>query len=95
MANLLIPDLAGGQHTISGQVFNDLDSSGAPGTKNPSLAGVTVYLDANGNGQLDPGEASTTTDASGDFQFVVAPGSYSVRVVPPAGSSRRRPIRPR
>ena len=85
VANLLIPDLAGGQHTISGTVFNDLDGKGSPGDMNPSLAGVTVYLDARNDGQLDPGDPSTTTDSSGNYQFVVAPGTYTVRAVPPSG----------
>lgn len=31
------------------------------------ISGATVFADANGNGQLDPGEPSTTTDANGYF----------------------------
>jgi VCBS repeat-containing protein len=31
------------------------------------ISGATVFADANGNGQLDPGEASTTTDSTGSF----------------------------
>jgi len=34
---------------------------------NGYLSGATVFADANGNGQLDPGEAATTTDANGNF----------------------------
>ncbi|MGE0575480.1 Calx-beta domain-containing protein, partial [Reyranella sp.] len=37
------------------------------------IAGATVFADGNGNGKLDPGEASTTTDENGNF-------------TPPAGS---------
>jgi hypothetical protein len=33
------------------------------------IAGATVFLDLNGNGILDAGEQSTTTDASGHFAF--------------------------
>ncbi|MDD2547704.1 MAG: SwmB domain-containing protein, partial [Burkholderiaceae bacterium] len=31
------------------------------------IAGATVFADANGNGQQDPGEVSATTDAKGNF----------------------------
>ena len=48
-----------------------------------------VYLDANNDGQLDDGELSTTTGASGryafyDFAGVTFPANYTVRVVVPA-----------
>ncbi|MET4733448.1 hypothetical protein ABIE64_002175 [Thalassospira sp. MBR-102] len=33
------------------------------------LQNATVFLDANGNGQLDNGEASTTTDANGKYSL--------------------------
>ena len=56
----------------------------------PGLAGVTVYLDYNGNGNLDVGEPSTVTrpddlstpdiDETGDFEFTgLFSGSYTVR----------------
>jgi hypothetical protein len=38
------------------------------------LSGATVFIDANGNGQLDAGEPSTTTDAQGNFTL---PGGTS------------------
>lgn len=42
-----------------------------------------VYLDTNNNGQIDPGEPWTTTDASGHFAFTDLPfGQYHVRVDP-------------
>ncbi|UPJ96392.1 HYR domain-containing protein [Bradyrhizobium sp. 172] len=36
---------------------------------NHYISGATVFADANGNGQLDPGEVSTTTDATGGFSL--------------------------
>ncbi|MBX2831789.1 MAG: hypothetical protein KTR23_11500, partial [Rhodospirillales bacterium] len=33
------------------------------------IKNATVFLDANGNGQLDAGEASTTTDANGNYSL--------------------------
>jgi hypothetical protein len=38
------------------------------------LSGATVFIDVNGNGQLDTGEPSTTTDAQGNFTL---PGGTS------------------
>jgi VCBS repeat-containing protein len=38
------------------------------------LSGTTVFIDANGNGQLDPGETSTTTDATGRFSPISGAG---------------------
>lgn len=81
----LVPALVGNHDTISGTVYNDLDGIGVLTNSDPPLAGVTVYLDANNNGTLDPGETRTTTDAEGDFSFTVTPGSYTVRAVAPPG----------
>jgi phospholipase C len=64
---------------ISGTVLNggELDT--------PGLPGQTVFLDLNQNGQLDPGEPSTTTDSSGSYTFTdLFPGTYLVETVPPA-----------
>jgi uncharacterized delta-60 repeat protein len=64
--------------TISGTVFDG--QTAAP------QAGVTVFLDTNGNGTLDAGETSTTTDGSGEYVFSdITAGTYSVAEVPPAG----------
>ncbi len=62
--------------SISGQVLD--------GTQ--PLAGVTVYLDLDRNEIPDPGEPSTTTDASGAYTFAdLASGTYAVTQVPPDG----------
>jgi hypothetical protein len=67
---------------------------GAPGGGSGEIAGV-VYLDANNNGRLDPGEAgapnvtvvldgrfSVQTDASGRFSFrLVATGHHVIKVI--------------
>ncbi len=43
---------------------------------------TTVYLDSNNNGQLDAGEATTTTAPSGMYTFnALAAGTYHVRQV--------------
>jgi RHS repeat-associated protein len=52
----------------------------------PGLPNWTVYLDLNGNGQPDPGEPTSVTDANGRYAFSnLAPGVYTVREVPQAG----------
>ena len=74
-------------NSISGLKFNDLNGNGVRDPGEPGLAGITVFLDSNGNGVLDPGELSTTTDANGNYTFTnLAPGTYRVREVEPAGS---------
>ncbi|MGO9113784.1 MAG: LamG-like jellyroll fold domain-containing protein [Thermoguttaceae bacterium] len=71
---------------ISGTLWNDLNDNGARDAGDPGLAGWTVYLDANGNGQLDPGEVSTTTAADGSYSFSNLPaGSYTVAEVTKPG----------
>ncbi|MGK7874205.1 MAG: SdrD B-like domain-containing protein, partial [Xenococcaceae cyanobacterium] len=52
----------------------------------PPLAGVTIYLDLNNNGQLDTDEPSQVTNSKGTFTFTdLVPGTYIVREVEPDG----------
>ena len=80
------------QFNISGTVFLDADASGTESAGDSGLPNWTVYLDANGNGQLDPNEVSTTTDANGNYSFPnLGPGVYKVRTVVQAGFSQTTP----
>ncbi len=75
--------------------------TGVPGDIEPGLAGVTVYLDLNNNGALDPGEPSTITardnlgtpeDETGNFEFTgLQAGQYVVRQVVGANWSQTTP----
>jgi len=79
--------------------------SGAGATQEfiePGLAGVTIYIDLNNNGQFDPGEPSTLTredDPStpdvnelGTYRFTqLAPGTYVIREVVPDGFRQTLP----
>ncbi len=84
--------------TIEGSLFHDVNHDGVyepndPGTPEPGLAGITVWIDADGDGTLDwadgnsngvwdegEGEQWTVTDANGDYKlFVTEVGSYLVR----------------
>jgi len=71
---------------VSGVVFADADKDNALDAGEASQSGVQVYLDANGNGDLDQGEQTTMTDAEGRFAFHgMGPGSATLRAVAPAG----------
>ena len=77
--------------TKSGFKYNDLNGSrtwdagqsGQPGE--PRLAGWTIFIDANGNNQLDTGEVSTTTAADGTYSFSLRPGAYTFQEVNQVG----------
>ncbi len=71
--------------SLSGTVFNDVNRDSARNAGEPGLAGVTVFVDANGNGVFDPGETFTTTAADGSFTLPVAAGTNHISIVPPTG----------
>ncbi|MEY4413094.1 MAG: hypothetical protein RIQ53_387, partial [Pseudomonadota bacterium] len=66
---------------IGDRVFEDLDGDGIQDAGEAGLGGVTVSL-RNSSGIV---VATTTTDASGNYGFDVAAGTYSVQVTAPAG----------
>jgi hypothetical protein len=78
--------------SIAGTVFNDANINGSMNAGEAPLAGVKMYLDKNGNGQLDGGEPYVLTNALGQYKFSnLAPGSYHVRQVHPAGYRTYQP----
>ena len=77
---------AGGTGSISGTLFNDSDSDGYFDSNESNTGARTVFLDTNGNGQLDAGEKSMTSASNGTFKFTnLAAGKYNVTRVFPAG----------
>ncbi len=81
--------------SISGAVFSDSNKDGVRATGERGLAGITVYLDLNDNGLLDPTEPQVATsedlfytpdvDEAGTYSFThLAKGTYTVREVIPA-----------
>ncbi|MEM9117856.1 MAG: DVUA0089 family protein [Cyanobacteria bacterium P01_F01_bin.56] len=69
--------------TILGTKWHDLNGDGVRQVIEPTLAGWTIYLDQNQNGQLDAGETSTITGANGEYRFTNLPsGTYTVAEVP-------------
>lgn len=72
--------------TIEGVKWEDLDGDAVRDPSESTLSGVTVYLDLNDDGSVDPGEPSVTTDAHGAYQFTdLLPGVWVVREVVPDG----------
>ena len=50
------------------------------------MADVTIFIDADKDGNLDDDERSTITDADGNYSFFGVPlGSYQIDEVVPAG----------
>ncbi len=77
---------------IQGTKYEDLDGDGTRDPGEPGLAGVTIYLDTNGNKTLDVGELTTTTDADGNYAFTDLPaGTYFVREVVPENYVQTQP----
>jgi len=70
-----VPDPA----AITGTKYNDLDRDGVFDVGEPGLAGWTIFLDTNGNGVADAGEATATTDVNGNYSFAgLRFGTYTV-----------------
>ncbi|MEZ5327484.1 MAG: SdrD B-like domain-containing protein [Verrucomicrobiales bacterium] len=75
--------------SIAGTVYED-GGNGAFGADDAPLAGVTVELweDTDGNGTPDVLVASTTTDGNGDYSFGgLLPAAYIVVETDPAGAT--------
>jgi hypothetical protein len=75
---------------ISGTVFNDLNGSGVILPSNPGLPGFTVDVLDSSNNLI----ATTTTDTSGSYGFVLDPGTYTVQEVLQAGWIQTFPAPP-
>jgi hypothetical protein len=74
--------------TIGGNVFNDVNGNGIRNVDDIAGRGnVTVFIDADGDGRLDSGEQTTTTDGGGNYTFrLISPGEYELGVVLGSGS---------
>ncbi len=79
--------------TITGTVFNDLNANGLKDGGESGQIGWTVYLDADGNGQLGTSEASATTAGDGSYSFDgLDPGTYTVAEVQQMGWQQSSPV---
>ncbi|HKM53713.1 MAG TPA: SdrD B-like domain-containing protein, partial [Isosphaeraceae bacterium] len=86
-----IPSLNVGEFqpiTVSGEVFDDLNDSGAFNTNDPGVSGWTVNL-RNASNQV---VQTTTTDPNGNYSFTgVGPGRYTIAEVLQAGYQQTDP----
>ncbi len=74
--------------SISGSVYNDINTNQVKDGTDTGLSGFTVFLDANDNGQLDSGEATALSGANGAYVFSGIPFAiYNIRVVAQPGWS--------
>ncbi|MEG4345614.1 SdrD B-like domain-containing protein [Microcoleus sp. A003_D6] len=72
--------------SISGLKYNDLNANSVRDATDPPLANWQIYIDLNGNNNLDPGEPNTITNPEGNYTFAnVSPGRYLVREVQQPG----------
>ncbi|GGA27990.1 SdrD B-like domain-containing protein [Okeania sp. KiyG1] len=83
----------GGSGNIVGVTFNDTDGDGIFDTSESVIGNVTVYLDQNNNGILDPNELSNISRPDGVYNFLgLVDGQYSVRQIPPSGTVSTTPL---
>lgn len=76
---------------IAGTVFRDLNSSGGLDPGEPGLAGWTVDIDAWNGSTFINNKFTTTTNSAGNYQMVLTPGTYRVRITLKSGFSRTLP----
>ena len=87
------PNLAPLTGRIEGRLFVDRNANIAHDAGDVWAAGITTFLDINGDGLPGTGERSVRTDADGYYRFDrLAPGTYPVRFALPAGFSFGIPV---
>ncbi|MDB5289856.1 MAG: Flagellar hook-length control protein FliK [Phycisphaerales bacterium] len=78
--------------SVSGSVIGFAERGHSGRYFSQGLPGVIVFADTNGNGLLDPGEISTTTDASGHYTLAgLLPGHYAIQQLLPPGYEQASP----
>lgn len=68
--------------TLLGKVWSDLNGDGVPSEDEKGFSSVTIYLDQDGNFQLDQNETFFKPKDDGSFAQPVPPGQYSVCIKP-------------
>jgi uncharacterized repeat protein (TIGR01451 family) len=74
--------LTGDPNSVSGYKFHDIDGDGVRGPREPGLENWEIFIDEDGNGELDFGEEYTITDEFGYYEFTdLDPGNYIIAEV--------------
>ena len=72
--------------SIAGTLWNDTNGDGVYDADESATGVRTVFIDGNGNGKLDDGEKSTTSDTAGHYSFSgLTAGSYLINRIYPDG----------
>ena len=78
--------------SVSGVIWNDLNSNGVHEAAEPGLPGWTVFLDRNNDSLLTAGEPQVSTPADGSYSFTgVSAGTVNIVVLPLAGWNATQP----
>lgn len=88
-----LPDLpAPGPTTISGVKWHDLDDDGFRDADEPAIGNTLIYVDYDGDGQLDLTEPTARTNARGEYSVTInRDGPVIIREVIPPGWTQTFP----
>ena len=85
-------DIPNNPGKIRGKVFNDANGNGVFDAQETGIGGVTMFLDVDNDGILDPLEPTTTTAADGTYEFeIFVRGDFRVGQVVPPGLQQTTP----
>lgn len=85
-------DMPAAQSFVSGKVWSDDNGNATLDGNEQGLAGVTLFVDMDGDAQLDRLEPTTTSAADGTYQFSFnVPGSFAIGQVVPTGFEQTFP----
>lgn len=77
---------------ISGTVWFDRNGDGSRQAGEEGVSGIAVFLDDDGDGVMDPGEAVQATASAGVYRFAgLTPGDYRVTQALPLGWTNTAP----
>ncbi len=71
-----------GAPVLKGKVWNDTDGDSILDANESGSSAATIFLDENGNFQIDENETSFKPGEDGSFSHAVPPGQFSVCILP-------------
>ena len=67
---------------LTGKIWNDLNANAKIDPDESGTSTATIFIDINGNNQMDKNETAFKPAESGTFSKPVPPGQYSVGIIP-------------